>query len=111
MNLQAYQSYLNSYNHLSLKDLVEAQDFYHIYLMDHPHVVATAIGRYRIRQEDDWPERHGSGKKHRKGKRTLANSEVRPYSWPAVLVFVDEWKSPSSFRDGGEYRPDEIVPP
>jgi len=110
MNLQAYQSYLNSYTHLSLRDLVEAQDFYHIYLMNHPHVVATAIGRYRIRHEDDWPDQNGSGKKNGKGKRTLENSEVRPYSWPAVLVFVDEWQTRSSFREGGEYNPQDMVP-
>src|SRR5262249_7689593 len=40
------------------------------------------------------------------------NSAVRPYSWPAILVFVDEWIRPSDFsgKDGSRYAPEQLVP-
>ncbi len=110
MDLRAYQTSLNDYDQLSLKDLLDAQDLYHIHLMRHPNVVATAIGRYRIRIDDSWPDHQGAGKVHGTDERTLENSEVRPYSWPAILVFVNQWIPPSAFYDGGGYNPDQIVP-
>ena len=110
MDLRAYQSSLNNYDQLSLKDLLDAQDLYHVHLMRHPNVVATAIGRYRIRVGDSWPDEHGPGKIHGKGERTLENSEVRPYSWPAILAFVDHWVPLDKFQEGGGYDPDEVVP-
>jgi hypothetical protein len=82
-----------SFAHLSLRDLMEAQHKYHADLMRHPNVVATAVGRYRIRKGDSWPTSRGTGRVHGTGLRTLANSEMRPYSWPAILVFVDRWQS------------------
>jgi len=80
---------------LSLSDLLRARDLYHRHLMNKAGVVATAIGKYRIRKGDSWPD----DKIRVKGTqpRTLANSEVRPYSWPALLVFVDTWLKPSDF--------------
>jgi hypothetical protein len=80
MDLRDYQVPLDCYDQLSLLDLLEARDQYHVHLMQYPNVVATAIGRYRIRVTDDWPGRRGAGKRHGKGVRTLVNSEVRPYS-------------------------------
>jgi hypothetical protein len=77
--------------------------------MRHPNVVATAIGYYRIRHEDTWPGAMPVVKGE--GPRTLTNSEVRPYSWPAVLVFVEEWADATEFRKGRRYNPDELVPP
>jgi len=41
--------------------------------------------------------------------RTLENSEIRPYSWPCILVFVDEWVELSDFKSG-KYHPDDMVP-
>ncbi|HEY7312920.1 MAG TPA: hypothetical protein VH643_26385 [Gemmataceae bacterium] len=108
MDLHAYQQPGNDYDHLSLKDLLDAQDLYHVHLMRHPHVVATALGRYRIRHDDSWPGQ--TPVKKGKGERTLENSEVRPYSWPCVLAFVDEWVPASHFGDGGKYDPDQFVP-
>ncbi len=99
------------YDQLSLKDLLDARDLYHIHLMQHANVVATAIGRYRIRKSDSWPNARGEGKKHARGVRTLANSEVRPYSWPAILVFVSRWIAANEFGAGGQYDPDQVVPP
>jgi len=84
------------YVSLSLKDLLDAREAYHVFLSSLENVVATAIGRYFI-HEDDWyaenppdrPRPHGFP--WPKGPRTLANSVIRPWSWPAVLVFVKRW--------------------
>jgi hypothetical protein len=109
MDLRKYQQKANDYENLSLRDLLDARDLYHIHLMRHPNVVATAIGRYRIRVEDDWPTEKGAGHKGT-GERTLANSEVRPYSWPCVLAFVDTWEDESEFGTKGKYDSDALVP-
>jgi hypothetical protein len=85
---------------LSVRDLLEARDQYHIHLMQHPNVVATAVGRYRIRQRDSWPTERGFGGTHGKYARTLENSEVRYYSWPAILIFLENWEDPSKLSPG-----------
>jgi len=41
------------YASLSIKDLLDAREAYHVYLSTLENVVATAIGRYLIHQ-DDW---------------------------------------------------------
>ena len=110
MDLKPYLPSVNVYEKLSLKDLLEARDQYHVHLMEHPNVVATAIGMYRVRRTDDYPPPWGKGKRKGIGPRTLESSEVRPYSWPSVLVFVDHWLPESDFTKGGKYDPDEIVP-
>ncbi len=110
MDLRDYETESNAYAALSLKDLLDARDTYHVHLMEHPNVVATAVGRYRIRKEDSWPDAKGSGAHKGTGERTLDNSEVRPYSWPAVLVFVEKWVAPEDFSHGGGYDPDDMVP-
>ncbi len=92
IDLSKFQTEDNEFAHLSLKDLIEARDLFHIHLMRHPNVVATAIGRYRIRKGDSWPQERP--KRHGTGPRRLDNSEVRPYSWPAILVFVTQWQNP-----------------
>ncbi|MFT3697714.1 MAG: hypothetical protein QM831_31535 [Kofleriaceae bacterium] len=75
-------------------DLLEAREQYHVHLSSVPTVVGTAIGRYRIR-EDDWYATHPPtsirvGKKP-EGPRTFENSVVRPWSWPCVIVMVNHW--------------------
>src|SRR5262249_26962518 len=92
MKLEEYRP-ANAFDQLTLRDLLEARDLYHVQLMQHPNVVATAIGRYRIRKTDSWPTQNGIGKRHGTFARTLENSEVRYYSWPAILVFVSKWES------------------
>src|SRR4051812_8509477 len=88
------------YVSLSIKDLLDARDAYHVYLSSLDNVIATAIGRYFI-HEGDWYAKHPPGsekpKKYKKpsSARTLANSVIRPWSWPAVLVFVKEWQQSS----------------
>lgn len=92
------------YDQLSLRDLLDARDQYHIHLMRHANVVATAIGLYRIRTKDSWPTERGEGKVHGRYARTLANSQIRYYSWPAILVFVDRWVPQRDLKPG------ELVP-
>ena len=78
---------------LSILDLIEARDAYHMHLTHLESVVATAIGRYRIRVGEDnainpdKPSPYGTVTE----PRTLQNSVVKPWSWPCVLVFVNEW--------------------
>jgi hypothetical protein len=96
---------------LSLKDLVEARDQFHYHLINKKNVVATALGLYRIRKDDPWPDKeHPSAKRPRKSKserRTLFNSEVRPYSWPCVYVFVSHWEYEEELS---KTDPSDVVP-
>lgn len=86
---------------LSLKDLIEARDLFHYHLLNKKNVVATALGLYRIRKADPWPKAHDHDpKSHNKGRRTLSNSEVRPYSWPCVYVFVSDWEVETRLAKG-----------
>ncbi len=83
---------------LSIRDLLDAQQAYHVYLSTLENVVATAVGRYRI-HEKDWYATHSPDISRRDyprvtEPRTLSNSIVTPWSWPVVLVFVREWDSP-----------------
>ncbi len=94
MEAGAFLSLHNEYNMLSLPDLLLAREKNHVELMRKAHVVGTAVGLYLIRKKDPWPK--GNERLVRKSHppRTLGNSEVRDYSWPAILVFVDQWKEP-----------------
>ncbi len=96
---------------LSLKDLIEARDLFHYHLMNKENVVATALGLYRIRKDDPWPDKDHPVAKHnrkpRSERRTLFNSEVRPYSWPCVYVFVSKWKYEA---DLSRSDPSDVVP-
>src|ERR1035438_6731808 len=91
------------YASLSIKDLLDARQANHVQLSMVNSVVATAIGRYFI-QQDDWYAENPPDRPRPKGfpmvkaARTLANSVIRPWSWPAVLVFVRDWE----FKGFGE---------
>jgi hypothetical protein len=104
------------YSTLSLPDLLAARDQFHVHLMHKANVIGTAVGRYRIRKGDPWPKRVGADAAappayhpHRE-PRTLANSEVRNYSWPAVLVFVRRWIPQGAFASG-EASTADFIPP
>lgn len=43
------------FNMLSLPELLAAREMYHLHLMAKQHVVGTAIGRYLIRCDNEWP--------------------------------------------------------
>jgi len=86
------------YASLSIKDLLDAREAYHVYLSSLDNVLATAIGRYYI-HEKDWYATHPPDVARPDGvgrvaeARTLLNSVIRPWSWPAVVVFVKQWES------------------
>jgi hypothetical protein len=89
---------------LSVHDLLDAREAYHVYLSSLENVVATAIGRYRI-HKDDWYATHSPDKRRPEEyprvsePRTLSNSVVKAWSWPAVVVFVREWETPDKLGD------------
>ncbi len=99
-----------NYQSLSVKDLLEARDAYHVYLTNLENVIGTAIGKYRIKLSD--PDMQDPlalrARPPRKSStpRTLANSIVTSYSWPCLLVFVNRWATAEELRD----RPDQFVP-
>lgn len=103
-----------SYSSLSLKDLLEARDLYHWHLSNKANVVGTAIGLYLIRKDDPWPQSHAAAAAQdnphvSKPIRTFENSEVRPYSWPAIIVLVNKWVDTSEFKQGA-IDPTHMVP-
>ena len=98
----AYFSSEQDFNLLSLPDLLAARDQFHLHLIHKPNVIGTAVGLYRIRKADPWPTHDdpcGKSSNARKLRtpRTLLNSEVRGYSWPAILVFVKRWVDQGDF--------------
>ncbi|MEM5436120.1 S1/P1 Nuclease [Paraburkholderia diazotrophica] len=104
-----------NFQSLSLKDLLEARDLYHWHLSNKANVVGTAVGLYLIRTDEPWPDQHADTNGHdarngkAKGIRTFDNSEVRPYSWPAVIVLVRDWIDATEFGHG-KVDPDHMVP-
>jgi hypothetical protein len=69
------------YFQLTIQDLVRAQQLFHCDLATRQNVRATAVGRYRLRNDpqDTSPK-------------TLLNTHVdRRKSFPCILVFVSEW--------------------
>ncbi len=105
-----------SYASLSLRDLLEARDNYHWHLTSLANVVGTAVGLYYVRTGDPWPNEDQSARAELRAAahqeaRTFANSEVRPYSWPCVLVLVDTWLDREDFGSGeGKVAPGDMVP-
>lgn len=93
---------------LSVKDLLEAREAYHVHLAHLENVVATAIGRFFIRNEDpDATTPYGEPRPRKQApKRTFQNSAVKLNSWPCVLVFVDHWRTQEEF----DQNPDQVVP-
>jgi hypothetical protein len=99
-----------NFSHLSLKDLIEARDLFHVHLMSKKNVIATAISRYRIRSDDRYPNEANylkQSKTKNRSVRSLDNSEVRDYSWPCILVFVSKWQQESDLVETGE---NDVVP-
>jgi len=103
---------------LSLVDLLEAREMFHVHLMYKKNVVGTAVGRYLIRRKDPFPTReelrtgvhHARAAAGPKPPKSLEDCEVRSYSWPCVLVFVNQWVDENQFG-GGQYDRSDFVPP
>ncbi|MHA6203924.1 Nal1-like putative serine protease [Dyella soli] len=105
-----YFTNVQDFNALSVRDLLAARDQFHFHLMHKPNVVGTAIGRYRIRKNEKWPTADepnvaSKAKAAAQVPRTLENSEVRPYSWPALIVLVEHWVDADDFA-----KPEDAVP-
>jgi hypothetical protein len=112
------------FNSLSLLDLLRARDQFHAHLLHKANVVGTALGRYLIRKSDPYPKpkeaapeatttvKRATPKPKAKPPRTLESSEVRDYSWPAILVFVSEWAQDADFGVGAsqEHSPADYIP-
>jgi len=98
---------LTDFHSLSLRDLLEARDLYHLHLTERKGVLATAVGRYLIRQKDSWPNQRPVVK--HSGPKTLSNVHIRPYSWPCVLVFVEKWVSEHELKRSG-YKATDVLP-
>ena len=85
------------FSSLSLRDLLDARDAYHVHLSHLENVVATAVGRYLI-DERDWHATHPPDEPRPddfprpERPRTMGNSIMRSWSWPSVLVFVRRWE-------------------
>jgi len=98
-----------NYMLLSLKDVLDARNHYYVHLSHLSNVVGTAVGRYLI-HEDDWYASHPPEVPRKtpkpKSPRTLFNSVIRDWSWPCVLVFVNDWQPMKAFRKD----PDQMVP-
>lgn len=88
-------------NHLTVRDLLEIRDAYHVQLSNMNNVIGTAIGLFRWRPGDECgpPLKHGTPRP----PRTLSNSVVNESSWPCVLVFVNEWVTRTAFF-GSDHR-------
>lgn len=77
---------------LSVNDLLEARDHYHVHIANLQTVLGTAVGRYRIRRADpNFKDANAQRTGDDLGPRTLSNSDFTPWSWPCILVFVNEW--------------------
>lgn len=97
-----------NFKSLSVKDLLEARDAYHFHLSHLENVVATAIGLYRIRKQDpDAKDPNADRSRKNAPERTLANSVVKEWSYPCVLVFVREWMTQEEIA---RQDPDQVVP-
>jgi hypothetical protein len=93
------------FNALSLIDLLEAREAAHVHLARKEGVIATAIGRYLIRENDPNsrdPHAVYHGDKADLGPRRLDNSVITKWSWPCVLVFVRSWREIGDFREHPE---------
>ncbi|MEP6673894.1 MAG: hypothetical protein ABJA78_02020 [Ferruginibacter sp.] len=81
----------NKYFNLSVKDLLDAREAFHIHLMRKKNVVGTAIGRFRRRIKK------GNGPKR------LDNTVVNESSWPCILVFVNRWMTIEDFKSASKF--------
>ena len=97
-----------SYQNLSIKDLIEARDNFHIHLMKKENVVGTAIGKYRVRDVDLDGDRIKVKRRYPRPKRTLQTSRIVAESWPCILVFVSDWIADKKLKEGYDF--DKIIP-
>lgn len=109
-----------AFSTLSIRDLLDAREAYHRQFSAMRNVIATAIGRYLIVDGDACIAKPPEPKEESEPAsdapaRTFANSAIKPWSWPCVLVLVREWESSAALGDQGIpkflYLPDGRVVP
>ncbi len=103
--------YHERFSSLSVRDLLDARDTYHVHLIRKKNVIATAVGLFLIRRKDpDFFNSKGTPAAARQrgklGERRLDNALARPWSWPCVLVFVRSWETQLAAT-----APQSVVPP
>jgi hypothetical protein len=104
--------YAHDFRSLGVKDLLDARDQFHVHLAHKANVFSTAIGLYLIRTADpdaarDTKRALTDKRRPKAPPRSLANSVVRDWSWPCILVFVTEWQTLDELRS----KPDQVIPP
>ncbi len=96
-----------NFQSLSIKDLLEARDTFHVHLFNKENVIATAIGKFRIRKQDpDSTDPSIITKQNDSPPRTLENTVVKQWSWPCILVFVKQWLTREQLKGS----PNQVVP-
>jgi hypothetical protein len=88
------------YHSLSIKDLLEAREAYHVFLTRKSNVIGTAIGKYRYYQN----------KKKSDVPKTMENSIIDNRSYPCILVFVDKWINKAAFGKNKHATYDDYIP-
>jgi hypothetical protein len=92
---------------LGLVDLIQARDLYHVQLANLPNVIGTAVGRYLLRGDDPRLKNPAAAQPAKKGPRMIDDVAIASWSWPAVIVFVDQWQETSDFQKS----PQDYIPP
>ena len=77
--------------------------------MSKANVIGTAVGSYLIRKTDPKDGTPPSAES-KSIPRTFATSEVRPYSWPCIIVLVRKWLQEGDFGPKGEAKSWDILP-
>jgi hypothetical protein len=101
----------HDFSSLSVRDLLDGREAFHVYLAHLDRVFATAIGKYLIRKDDK--NFHDAGYHTPSGElgaRTLTNASPREWSWPCVLVFVRDWLTHEDLAKNPS-KAAEMVPP
>ncbi|MBN1980695.1 MAG: hypothetical protein JW795_04140 [Chitinivibrionales bacterium] len=95
-----YLDQRGEFRSLSLKQLLEAREAFHVFLMRKKNVVGTAIGKHRVRDTQvpaDAPK-------------TLENTITEETAWPCILVFVKKWVSLDHFGADEAFSHDDYLP-
>ena len=85
-----------SFSSLSVKDLLDARDAYHVHLCHLDNVFATAIGRFLIRDTDPDYERYVSVRERREGK--LDDGRIIPTCVVKASLFEGRRTTPPILR-------------
>ena len=103
---------------LSTRDLLEARDLYHWHLIHKVNVVGTAIGLYRIRNDDPWPDENrqiAHQTRAAEGRTAEAGAHVRELRDPRLLLALRprlgrHWQKPTDFARRGTLAADQAIP-